>query len=176
MTTIRFLSAEEAVAAIPALCDLLRDSIEDNASMGFMAPYDPEQARAFWQGVADGVADGFTVLAVAADGDDIVGTVQAGFARKTNQPHRGDVMKLIVRRDMRGRGIARQLMERLEAECLQRDRWLMVLDTATGSAAEAIYPRLGWQRVGVVPEYALYPDGDYCGTTFFYKRLIDSRM
>ena len=48
--------------------------------------------------------------------------------------------------------------------------------TATGSAAEAIYPRLGWQRVGVVPEYALYPDGDYCGTTFFYKRLVDSRM
>ena len=176
MTTIRFLSAEEAVAAIPALCELLRDSIEDNASMGFMAPYDPAEARAFWQGVAEGVADGFTVLAVAADGDDIVGTVQAGFARKPNQPHRGDVMKLIVRRDMRGRGLARQLMERLEAECLKRDRWLMVLDTATGSAAEAIYPRLGWQRVGVVPEYALYPDGDYCGTTFFYKRLVDSRM
>tara|TARA_B100000614_G_scaffold102228_1_gene91917 strand:- start:839 stop:1369 length:531 start_codon:yes stop_codon:yes gene_type:complete len=176
MTTIRFLSAEEAVAAIPALSELLRDSIEDNASMGFMAPYDRSEAHAFWQGVADGVADGFTVLAVAADGDDIVGTVQAGFARKTNQPHRGDVMKLIVRRDMRGRGIARLLMERLEAECLKRDRWLMVLDTATGSAAEAIYPRLGWQRVGVVPEYALYPDGDYCGTTFFYKRLVDSRM
>jgi len=171
MTTIRFLSAEEAVAAIPALSELLRDSIEDNASMGFMAPYDRSEARTFWQGVADGVADGFTVLAVAADGDDIVGTVQAGFARKTNQPHRGDVMKLIVRRDMRGRGIARLLMERLETECLKRDRWLMVLDTATGSAAEAIYPRLGWQRVGVVPEYALYPDGDYCGTTFFYKRL-----
>jgi len=171
MTTIRFLSAEEAVAAIPALSELLRDSIEDNASMGFMAPYDRSEAHAFWQGVADGVADGFTVLAVAANGGDIVGTVQAGFARKTNQPHRGDVMKLIVRRDMRGRGIARLLMERLETECLKRDRWLMVLDTATGSAAEAIYPRLGWQRVGVVPEYALYPDGDYCGTTFFYKRL-----
>ena len=176
MTTIRFLSAEEAVAAIPALSELLRDSIEDNASMGFMAPYDRSEAHAFWQGVADGVADGFTVLAVAADGDELVGTVQAGFARKPNQPHRGDVMKLIVRRDMRGRGIARLLMERLETECLKRDRWLMVLDTATGSAAEAIYPRLGWQRVGVVPEYALYPDGDYCGTTFFYKRLVDSRM
>jgi hypothetical protein len=66
-------------------------------------------------------------------------------------------------------------MERLETECLKRDRWLMVLDTATGSAAEAIYPRLGWQRVGVVPEYALYPEGDYCGTTFFYKRLADNR-
>ncbi|MAM10262.1 MAG: GNAT family N-acetyltransferase [Rhizobiaceae bacterium] len=175
MTNIRILSAEEAATAIPALCELLRDSIEDNASMGFMAPYDPAEARAFWQGVANGVAEGFTALAVAVNGENIVGTVQAGFARKSNQPHRGDVMKLIVRRDMRGQGLARQLMERLEAECLKRDRWLMVLDTATGSPAEAIYPRLGWQRVGVVPGYALYPDGGYCGTTFFYKRLVDNR-
>ena len=136
-----------------------------------MAPYAAEEARTFWQGVGDGVADGFTVLAAATDGSNIIGTVQAGFARKPNQPHRGDVMKLIVRRDMRGRGIARRLMEQLEMECLKRNRWLLVLDTATGSPAEAIYPRLGWTRVGVVPDYALYPDGGYCGTTFFYKRL-----
>lgn len=171
MIQIRILSADEAVAAIPALSELLRDSIEDNASMGFMAPYAAEEACAFWQGVADGVSDGFTVLAVATDGAHIIGTVQAGFARKPNQPHRGDVMKLIVRRDMRGRGIARRLMEQLEMECLKRNRWLLVLDTATGSPAEAIYPRLGWTHVGVVPDYALYPDGGYCDTTFFYKRL-----
>ena len=173
MTEIRILSAEEAAAAVPALSDLLRDSIEDNASMGFMAPYEPEAAAIFWQGVADGVAEGFTVLLAAVDGPEIVGTVQAGLARKPNQPHRADVMKLIVRRDRRGKGLARKLMTKLENECENRDRWLLVLDTATGSDAEAIYPRLGWQRVGVVPEYALYPDGGYCGTTFFYKRLGD---
>lgn len=168
---IRLLSAAETVAALPALAALLRDSIEDNASMGFMAPYDEETALAFWRGVSESVRDGFTLLAVARVNGEIAGTVQAGFVRKPNQPHRGDVMKLIVRRDMRGRGIARRLMERIESECLKHGRWLLVLDTATGSDAEAIYPRLGWHRAGMVPDYALFPDGGYCASTIFYKRL-----
>ena len=33
------------------------------------------------------------------------------------------------------------------------------------------YERLGWQRAGVIPDYALYPDGRFCATTFFYKRI-----
>nr|WP_272211886.1 GNAT family N-acetyltransferase [Marinicella sp. W31]MDC2877776.1 GNAT family N-acetyltransferase [Marinicella sp. W31] len=152
---------------------LLADSIEDNASMGFMAPYDAGAVEAYWRQVADGVAAGVVILAVAEEGGEIIGTVQAGLAQKPNQPHRGDVMKLIVLRRARGRGIARRLMDALEAECRVRGRLLLVLDTATGSAAEAIYPRFGWNRVGVVPDYALYPEGGYCDTTFFYKRLGD---
>lgn len=170
---IRLLNADEAEAAIPALSALLADSIEDNASMGFMAPYDAGAVDAFWRQVAAGVAAGAVILAVAEEEGEIVGTVQAGLAQKPNQLHRGDVMKLIVLRAFRGRGISRLLMEALEGECRRRNRWLLVLDTATGSAAEAIYPRFGWNRVGVVPDYALYPEGGYCDTTFFYKRLAD---
>ena len=170
---IRLLDGVEAEAAIPGLCALLADGIEDNASMGFMAPYDAEAVTAFWRQVAAGVAAGSVILAIAEEDGVLVGTVQAGLAQKPNQLHRGDVMKPIVLRAFRGRGISRRLMEALEAECRKRDRWLLVLDTATGSAAEAIYPRLGWNRVGVVPDYALYPEGGYCDTTFFYKRLSD---
>jgi len=173
MATIQMLSADEARRAIPALSSLMEDSIEDNASMGFMAPYDAEAVQAFWQDVASNVAAGTTLLAVAVSDGEIVGTVQAALAQKPNQPHRADVMKLIVLRRHRGQGIARNLMEALDAVCLSHNRWLLVLDTATGSDAEAIYPRLGWQKAGVVPDYALYPDGGYCPTTFFYKRLKD---
>ncbi|WP_319517450.1 GNAT family N-acetyltransferase [uncultured Martelella sp.] len=173
MMKITLLNGQQAEAAIPALSALLADSIEDNASMGFMAPYDNEGVETYWQQVAAGVAAGSLVLLAAEIEGEIVGTVQAGFAQKPNQPHRADVMKLIVHRKVRGRGIARKLMETLDAVCIEADRWLLVLDTATGSDAEAIYPRLGWQRVGVVPDYALYPEGGYCGTTFFYKRLGD---
>ena len=168
---IRPLNGDEILVAVPALAALLADSIEDNASMGFMAPYDAAAVEAFWRQVAHGVEVGSVVLLVAELDGEIVGTVQAGFAQKPNQLHRADVMKLIVHRKARGRGIARKLMEALDAACLESGRWLLVLDTATGSDAEAIYPRLGWQRVGVVPDYALYPDGGYCGSTFFYKRL-----
>lgn len=168
---IRSLTGDEALSAIPALSALLADSIEDNASMGFMAPYDADAVAEFWRDVCQAVASGALLLLVAEVDDEIVGTVQAGFVQKPNQPHRADVMKLIVHRKARGAGIARRLMEELETVCRDRGRWLLVLDTATGSDAEAIYPRLGWVKAGGVPDYALYPNGDYCGTTFFYKRL-----
>ena len=61
-----------------------------------------------------------------------------------------------------------------EAEAFARGRTVLVLDTATGSPAEAIYARLGWSRVGVIPDYALYPDGRFCATTLFFKRLGES--
>jgi hypothetical protein len=48
---------------------------------------------------------------------------------------------------------------------------VLVLDTVTGGDAERLYQRAGWQRVGVVPNYALMPDGTLCGTTFFHKQL-----
>ena len=79
--------------------------------------------------------------------------------------------KLLVSTGERGRGIARALMAAAEAEAVRRGKTLLVLDTATGSPAETVYERLGWQRAGVIPDYALYPDGRYCATTFFYKRI-----
>ena len=84
---------------------------------------------------------------------------------------RGDLMKLLVHPSARGLGLARKLMQKVEEEAAKRGRTLLVLDTATGSEAEAIYPRLGWERVGVIPDYALFPDGRFCGTTLFYKRI-----
>jgi hypothetical protein len=48
---------------------------------------------------------------------------------------------------------------------------VLVLDTVTGGDAERLYERLGWQRVGVVPQYALMPTGEPCATTFFYKHV-----
>lgn len=49
---------------------------------------------------------------------------------------------------------------------------LLVLDTATGSKAEQLYSEWGWTKAGVIPDYALMPDGTPCDTTFFWKRLI----
>lgn len=169
--TVEILSESEARAAVPALCDVLIDCVEDGASVGFMAQLTPAQAHAFWTGVADAVGDNATVLIVARVGGEIVGTVQLGVKLPPNQPHRADLKKLLVHRKARGLGLARALMDEAEAQALQHGRRLLVLDTATGSAAEAIYERLGWQSAGVIPDYALYPDGRFCASTFFYKLL-----
>ncbi|MCZ4090713.1 GNAT family N-acetyltransferase [Sinorhizobium psoraleae] len=168
---IRLLCEEETRAALPALAEILSDCVEGGASVGFMQPFPPKDASPFWEGVAAAVARDDVVLIVAEVNGRIVGTVQLGIGTMPNQPHRADVKKLLIHRDARGLGLARRLMERAEIEAMRRGRRVLVLDTATGEPAEAIYERFGWLRAGVVPDYALMPDGRYCGTTFFYKHL-----
>lgn len=169
--TIRLLDRQQTLDALPDLCEVLSDCVNGGASVGFMLPFMPEDARGFWQDVAEAVGKGRTLHAVAECDGKVLGTVQLGLATKPNQLHRGDVMKLLVHRDARGLGLSRKLMACVETEAVRNRLRLLVLDTATGSEAEMIYPRLGWQRVGVVPDFALFPDGRSCDTTFFYKRL-----
>lgn len=171
--TITRLDAAQTQAALPQLAEVLLDCVHGGASVSFMAPLSDEKALAFWQGVADGVGRGERVLLVAQDeGGAIVGTVQLVLAQPDNQPHRADVAKMLVHRRARRRGIAQGLMAAVETAARQAGKTLLVLDTVTGGDAERLYDRAGWQRVGMVPNYALMPDGALCGTTFFHKQLI----
>ena len=171
--TVRLLAPAEAHRRVPELSAVLIDCVEGGASVSFMAPLTRERADAFWRGVADGVVAGDRLLVVAEDvrSGEIVGTVQVIFAGPENQPHRGDVAKMLVRRSARRLGLGARLMRAAEDAALAAGRTLLVLDTVTGGDAERLYQRLGWTRVGVVPDYALWPDGRLCDTTFFYKRL-----
>lgn len=168
---IRVLNFDEAKAAIPALAEILSDCINGGASVGFMAPCEPEGFIPYWNRIANEVDAGDTVLLVAEHQDEIIGTVQLGLSQMPNQPHRTDLKKLLIHRKARGLGLARNLMETAEQEARSHRKTLICLDTATGSPAEAIYTHLGWERVGVIPNYALYPDGTSCATTLFYKGL-----
>lgn len=169
---IRRLSGDEAAASIDALADVLIDCVEAGASVSFMLPLPREKARAFWRGVAEGVARGERVLLVADDAQaGVVGTVQLVTAMPDNQPHRADVAKMLVHRRARRQGVARRLMTALDDEARAVGKTVLVLDTVTGGAAESLYTQAGWQRVGEVPRYALMPDGAFCSTTVFYKHL-----
>lgn len=171
MAEIRFLNREETLERLDELGAVLVDCVEGGASVSFMPPFGLEEARAFWRGVAGAVGAGETLLVVALHEGRVAGTVQVGLKQTPNQPHRADVKKLLVYRDARGLGLSRLLMQAAEDGAAKAGKVLLVLDTATGSPAEAIYARFGWQRVGVIPDYALYPDGSFCGTTIFYKRI-----
>jgi len=168
---IRLLNFEEAKAAVPALAEILTDCDNGGASVGFMAPCEWQGFIPYWNRIANEVDSGDTALLVAEHRGEIVGTVQLGLAQMPNQPHRADLKKLLIHRKARGLGLARKLMEAVEEEARHRRKTLICLDTATGSPAEAIYTHLGWERVGVIPNYALYPDGSPCATTLFYKGL-----
>lgn len=170
--TVRTLTADQAYACRPALAEILIDCVEGGASVSFMAPLTRERAERFWTGIADDVARGGRRLLAAQDQQGaLLGTVQVVLAQPENQPHRGDVAKMLVHRNARRRGIGGRLMHAAEATARADGKTLLVLDTATGSDAERLYQRLGWIRVGIVPGYALWPDGRPCATTYYFKAL-----
>jgi GNAT superfamily N-acetyltransferase len=153
------------------LCDLLIDCVEGGASVSFMQPMTMPKAADFWREVAGGVARGERVLVVAEDPEGtIVGTSQAVWPGAENQPHRADVVKMLVLRRARGKGVGAALLAAIEAAARAAGKTLLVLDTASADA-ERLYERGGWQRVGTIPKYALLPDGPLCSTVFFYKDL-----
>ena len=153
------------------LADILVDCVDGGASVGFMHPLSPDTVDTFWQRVATGVACGERALLVAEDAHGPVGTVQLILAQPDNQPHRADLAKMLVHRRARRRGVAESLMRAAEALARDCGKSLLVLDTVTGGDAERLYTRLGWTRCGVVPNFALFPNGSYCDTTFFHRAL-----
>jgi GNAT superfamily N-acetyltransferase len=171
MVEIRQLTATEGRRYLGALADVLLDCVAGGASVSFMASLTRAEAELFFENAALEVDAGRRILLAAFDGGELVGTVQIVAAAAPNQPHRADVAKLLVHRSARGRGVGRSLMEAVEDAARHAGKTLLVLDTVTGDDAERLYQRLGWTRLGVIPNYALYPDGRLCATTFFYKEL-----
>ncbi len=171
MGDVAQLSAAEAEAGLDELVGVIRDCIEDGASVGYLYGVSPAELEAFWRDMIAGIADGRTVLFVARDGRRIVGTVLLHPVAKANQPHRADVSKLLVASRARRKGIASRLMDALEAHALGLGRTLLTLDTETGSGAEPFYRRRGYVRVGDIPNYCLANDGGPSGTTIYYKPL-----
>jgi GNAT superfamily N-acetyltransferase len=158
---------------IEGLSDVLIDCVEGGASVSFMLPMTRAKAGTFWRAMAASAARGERVVLAAEDAaGDIVGTVQVIWAQPENQPHRGDLAKMLVHRRARRQGIGGALLIAAEDSARRAGKTLLVLDTASDDA-ERLYARQGWQRCGVIPDYALWPGGGYSPTTFFYKRLRD---
>ena len=168
---ISVLSAPISDAVLEQLASVLVDCVEGGASVSFMAPFSQEQGLAFFRKVANSVVAGDTVLLAAKLDGKIIGTVQLGLDTPPNQPHRADVKKMLVHRSARGRGVGADLMARVEEEARKLGRWLLVLDTVPGDNGYRLYRRAGWTESGIIPDYAMFPDGRLCDTALFWKRL-----
>lgn len=158
-------------AQIDALADILVDCVEGGASVGFVQPFPRERAIAFWRRVASGVAAGERALLVAEDAQGLCGTVQLVLAQPENQPHRAELVKMLVHRRARRQGLGAALMRGAEAMARACGKTLLVLDAVTGGEAARLYEQLGWVRVGEIPGYAWFPQGGLCSTTYYYRDL-----
>ncbi len=153
------------------MSDVLIDCVEGGACVSFLLPMSRAKAEAYWRRMAASLARGERMVLTAEDAaGTIVGTVQVVLGQPENQPHRGDVAKMLVHRRARRRGIGAALLAAAERSALGAGKTLLVLDTASGDA-ERLYARQGWQACGQIPDYALWPDGTPCATTIFFKFL-----
>ncbi len=171
MTEIRPLQASEEDTYLTGLADVLMDCVAGGASVSFMASLSRDEAETFFRNIFSEVRQHKRILLAAFTDSQLVGTVQIVTATPPNQPHRADIAKLLVHGSARGQGIGRRLMQEVEQVSRRAGKTLLVLDTVAGDVAEGLYTSLGWTRVGVIPRYALYPDGRWCDTTIFYKQL-----
>jgi len=168
---IRELDLDGYRRAIPDLVELTLDAVASGASINFLTDTPAARVAEWWESRVDSVAAGLTSAFVARLDDRVVGSTLLVRSGNPNSPHRAEIAKVIVQRSARRRGVARALMLAAEARARADGRWMLVLDTFTGSAADALYRSLGWHETGVVPDYALSTDGQLEAATFFWKSL-----
>jgi GNAT superfamily N-acetyltransferase len=155
-----------------SLGELLHDCVHAGAAVSFILPFSRDESMAFWrERVLPAVKAGTCCVLIARRDEQIIGTVQLDLATPPNQPHRGEIKKLLVHPSARRGGIARALMLAIEEHARDAHRTLLTLDTASG-AAEQLYASLGYVRVGVIPRFSLHPESrELEGTTVMYKEL-----
>ena len=104
---------------------------------------------------------------------EISGVVSLSCPVSQTGPFRGLVQKLFVSPFHRRKHIATDLMTALEQRASTRGRWSLMLDTTVGSVAEQMYPKFGYETLGVVREYSISPkDGEtLLDEVFFWKDL-----
>jgi len=171
--SIHSLAAEDLDAQAEALAEIMAQTVNDGAAIGFMQPFSKADGLAFFtEQVFPEVRAGRRKLLTARLDGETVGSVQLIIALPLNQPHRCEVAKMMVSPKARRKGIGRALMQALDPEARAVGKTLVTLDTKTGDKAEPLYRAAGFRTAGVIPGFALNPDGKALhATTYMYKAL-----
>lgn len=165
-------TAEDLTTHLDAMASILHSCVHAGASVGFILPHPMDEARGFWTQTTQAIATGERVLFVALEDDRPIGTAQLVMGTPANQPHRAEVSKVLVHPNARRQGVARALMQALEAHARSHGKSLLTLDTRTGDMAQPLYQSLGFTAAGTIPGFCLDPDGETLdSTTYMYKHL-----
>jgi acetyltransferase len=168
---IQIVSAVELDRHLPTLVDLLRESVDGGASLGFLPPLSRDGARDYWLTVRRDLQAGTRLLLGALVDEGIVGCGQLALPIWPNARHRAEVQKLFVADAFRGRGVGRALLTALHGAARQRGRSLILLNTRRGESTEDFYRRLGYREVGVTPGYSVGTGGERYDNVTFYQEL-----
>jgi len=170
--TVAALDAGGLGKAVERLAQILHACVHEGASVGFIMPFEPSQARAYWlDRVAAPHAAGGKLVLIASIGGDVAGTAQLDLDSMPSKRHHAEVSKVLVDPAFRRAGVGQALMQEIERRAAKEGRWLLTLDTA-GDAAEALYRSLGYRLAGAIPSYARNAfEDNYEATRIMYKDL-----
>lgn len=171
MLKVQELKNTPSLELFSELVELLQDAVNDGASLGWLSAPGTKEARNYWTGILEAVGRGERRLFVATDDHVCAGAIQLILPQKANAAHRGEVRNLMVHSAFRRRGIGAALTRALEQAAAADGLTLLVLDVRTGDAAQHLYERLSWQRVGEIPDFARAASGRLTPTTVYYRRL-----
>lgn len=166
---IRVLDDTPEIRAL--LTAMLIETVADGASVHFMHPLKPQDAAAFWDSALAAAARGERIMLGAWDGEVLAGTVTLQLLCPPNQPHRGEIAKMMTRLSHRRRGVATALMQAAEDLAVRHNRKLLVLDTAKDEGASGFYEKHGYSLAGEIPDYAFRPHGALTATMIYWKRI-----
>ena len=166
---VRRLEPDEARSRTSELAALLREALEAGMALGQLAGGDTEEAVAETIG---GLEPGRRLLFGAFVGDELLGTAQLERAAPANSRHRAEVMRVVVRSDAQRQGVGQELMRTLEATAAALGITLLWLTTHDRTPACAFYERLGYERLGVMPDYSRRPGGELWPSAFYYRLLL----
>ncbi|MHB8606204.1 MAG: GNAT family N-acetyltransferase [Thermoplasmatota archaeon] len=171
MPNVVRLDADAVREAREDLAEVLIDAVADGAGLGFLPPLDPDEALAYWDGVAEDVAAGSRVVLAATLAGRCVGSAQLDLCPRPNGSHRAEVQKVMVHRAARRRGYGAALMRAVDEEARAHKRTLLHLDTFEGHDAEKFYRAAGWTASGTIPKFSRKADGSLGTTVIYYKWL-----
>jgi GNAT superfamily N-acetyltransferase len=170
-TNLRLVSPHDIPFLIPALTDLLADSVNRGAALGFVPPLEGHEAHRYWLSLLPSLEDKTRLLLAAYREHRIIGTAQLHLATAPNSRHRAEVQKLFVTARLRGQGVGRSLLLGIHEDARRRARTLLLLHTRYGNPAEQLYRSLGYREVGIVPGYTMGAKGERYDSLNMYLEL-----
>lgn len=168
---IKTLSPRELDAALPTFIDLLQESVNEGASLGFHAPLTARDALEYWQSLRPQLESGSRVLLAAYADGLIVASGQLALAPWSNGKHRASLEKLFVATAMRGRGLGKGIVIALEEAAMLRGRTLLLINARRDDPAELLYKRMGYREFGMIPGYTRTADGLRYDNVCMYREL-----
>jgi ribosomal protein S18 acetylase RimI-like enzyme len=153
---------------VPALARLHAEALEAGMALGATPGADLEGMH------RAALNEPGRVVLVADHEREVVGMAHLSPSSAANAPHRAEVQRVAVASGTRGLGVGRRLMEAVEQAALARGLTLLWLTTHDDSPACDFYERVGYTKLGVMPQYSQRPDGTLSPGAFYYRVLKGS--